>query len=98
MPCLPAVALLQSRSKSAPSAKLEKVALLRRQLEGGRSPDDPPPLTENAGGRLLRLKRRRKSGRESEHNILIEKGKAKPISVTTKVSMKVTTKVLTKVA
>jgi len=49
-------ALLQSRSKSAPSAKLEKVALRRRQLEallthqpahlnleGGGSPDDPPP-------------------------------------------------------
>jgi len=38
------------------------------------------------------------SGRKSERNVLIGKEKAKPISVTTKVSMKVTTKVAMKVA
>jgi hypothetical protein len=54
-------------------------------------------MTGTPAGVFFRLKRQRMSGRKSEHNVLIGKGKAKPISVTTKVRMKVTTKVLTKV-
>jgi hypothetical protein len=55
-------------------------------------------MTGNAGGSFLQLKRWRKSGRRSEHNVLIRKGKAKPISIATKVRMKVATKMTMKIA
>jgi hypothetical protein len=57
IPCLPAVALLQSRSKSAPSAKLEKVALRRRQPEALLSPS-PAHLIWKGVGRQMTHPRR----------------------------------------
>jgi len=57
MPCLPAVALLPSRSKSAPSAKLEKVALRMRQLEAF-YPPSPAHLIWKRVGRQMTHPRR----------------------------------------